>query len=234
VKVRVLVSLVTLGVVVSVALYAVHATSPSTRHVVRARYSTSEILEFLLFSTGRVVSDHPGLHQQRTVAALADRDAHAAVESVARCVDHLDAAAGPALTAAFNAADPQRLDSALQRLDAAGRRWMTAPHKEAPCPDPPPPPKYGGESQDPGGKGWWRSNGYGYLYFVFYGADFYAVAFTVGGALILGVAGAVALVVLVAATFLLVPVFITYQFQSTPTDLDHQIAIAKLARELRS
>lgn len=67
-----------------------------------------------------------------------------------------------------------------------------------------------------------------------YGADFYLVAFTVGGALIVSLAGAVALVALVAATWVFVPVFITYQFDAAPTDLDRQTASAKLTRALRS
>lgn len=234
-RIATLIPPVAIAVVVSVAFHATHATSPPTRHVVHDRYSATEILEFLLFSTGRMVTDHPDLDQHRPATALSDSDAHTVIESVTRCIDHLDAAAQPALTAAFNAADPQRLDGALQRFDAAGRRWLTAPYKQDdPCPEPPPPPKLGGEYHDPGGKGSWQANGYGYLYFVFYGADFYAVAFTVGGALIVSLAGAVALIALVAATWLFVPVFITYQFDSAPTDLDRQTAIAKLARALRS
>lgn len=68
-------------------------------------------------------------------------EARTAVELMSRCIHSIDATAGAALTAAFNAADPQRLDNALQRLDTASRRWITAPHKqEDPCPPPPPPP----------------------------------------------------------------------------------------------
>lgn len=226
---------VAVAVVVSVALCVVHATSPAPRRVAHARYSTTEILEFLLFSTGRVVAEHPDLNQQKAVTTASDSQAQTTVESVTRCVGHLDAAAGPALTAAFNAADPQQLDGALHRFDAAARRWITAPHKQDdPCPEPPPPPKYGGEYHDPGGSGWWRMNGEGYLNYILYGEDFYVVAVTVGGALVISMAGLVALAAVLWATFFWVPVLVSYEFETTPTDLDHQIAIAKLARALRS
>jgi len=238
VKVRRLLSAMAVAVAVSVGLYTVHATSPSaTKYAVAKHYSITDILQFLMFSSGPVISDHPELDDHRPPARLSDSDAHVALESVTRCVNHLDAAAVPALTAAFNAADPQRIDTALHRFDQAAQHWLSGPHKQdAPCPEPPPPPNIGdhGGYQDPGGKGWWRTNGYGYLYYVLYGADFYAVAFTVGGALAISLAAAVALVLLVAATFVFVPVFITYQFAASPTDLDHQTALAKLAKALRS
>jgi hypothetical protein len=229
---------VALAVTVSVALYAVHATSPSTaKHGAVNHYSIDDILQFLVFNTGQVVIDHPDLDEHRPAPRLSARDAHHLLESVTQCVNHLDAAAAPALTSAFNAADPQRIDNALQRFDGVAQHWMSAPHKaNAPCPEPPPPPNVGdhGGYQDPGGKGWWRTNGYGYLYFVLYGADFYVVGLTVGGAVAVSLAAAIALIVLVAATIVFVPVFIWYSFQSSPTDLDHQTALAKLARTLRS
>jgi hypothetical protein len=226
---------VAVAAVVSAGLYAIHLTSPPAKHTVHAPYSTAEALEFMLFSTGRVVADHPDLAKQSPLGTASDAEARTAIESVTRCVDHLDATAGPALTAAFNAADPQRLDSALQRFDAAARRWVSAPYpQDAPCPEPPPPPKYGGEYTDPGGKGWWRMNGEGYLNYVFYGEDFYLVGVTVGGALVISVAGLVALVAAVWATFFWVPVIPSYEFENAPTDFDHQTALAKLARALRS
>lgn len=232
---RIRTHLLPVAVAVSVGLYAIHPTSPPPRRTVYAPYSTTDALEFLLFSTGRVVADHPDLDKQPALRTVSDAQAQTAVESVTRCVDHLDATAGPALTAAFNAADPQRLDSALQRFDAAARRWITAPYRQdAPCPEPPPPPKYGGEYQDPGGNGWWRMNGEGYLNYILYGEDFYLAAVTVGGALVISVAGLVALAVAVWATFFWVPVLVSYEFENAPTDLDHQTAIAKLARALRS
>lgn len=237
-KVRTLLSAITLGVAVSVGLYEVHTTpSPPAKHIAANHYSITDILQFLVFSSGPVITDHPELDEHRPPARLSDRDVQVALESVTHCVNHLDAAAAPALTSAFNAADPQRIDNALQRFDQAAQHWLGAPHKEnAPCPEPPPPPNIGdnGGYQDPGGKGWWRTNGYGYLYYVLYGADFYAVGFTVAGAVAISLAAAVALVVLVAATFVFVPVFITYQFAASPTDLDHQTALAKLAKALRS
>lgn len=230
---RILIPVAVIAVVGSTALYATQVTSTSTRHVVRGPYTTTEVLEFLVFSTGRVVADHPGLDKQRALTKLPDAQARDAVESVTRCVHHLDAAAGPALTAAFNAADPQRLDGALRRFDAAARQWINAPYKlDDPCPPPPPPP-YEGPMQEPG-QGWWRVNGDVDTKYVVFGTDFYAFMYTVGGALAVSFVGLVAELAVVALGLLLVPEFITYEFENTPSELDRQTAIAKLASELRS
>jgi hypothetical protein len=240
VKVRRLLSAMAVAVAVIVGLYTVHATSPSpsaTKHIAVHRYSVTEILQFLVFNTGQVIVDHPDLDEHRPAERLSNHDAHNVIESVTRCVNHFDAAAVPALTTAFNAADPQRIDTAVQRFDHAAQHWMSGPHKQnAPCPEPPPPPNIGdhGGYQDPGGKGWWAVNGYGYLYYLLYGADFAGVGVTVALAAAINLVVAVALTVLVAATLVLVPVFITYQFEASPTDLDHQTALAKLAKALRS
>jgi hypothetical protein len=233
VRVRILVPVAVIAVVAGSALYATQVTSMSTRRVVRGPYTTTEVLEFLLFSTGRVVADHPGLDKQRALTKLPDAQARGAVESVTRCVHHIDAAAGPALTAAFNAADPQRLDGALHRFDAAARQWISAPYKQDdPCPPPPPPP-YEGPMQEPG-QGWWRVNGDVDTKYVVFGTDFYAFMYTVGGAFAVSFVGLVAELAVVALGLLLVPEFITYEFENTPTELDRQTAIAKLASELRS
>ena len=235
-RIRTLLPVVALAVVVGVALDAIQASAPPARHAVHATYSATEVLEFLLFSTGRVVADHPELAEPRAPAMLAtDSQAHVVAESVSRCVNLMDATAGPALTAAFNAGDPQRIDGAVQRVDAVARRWLTAPYKlDDPCPDPPPPPKYGGEYHDPGGSGWWRMNGEGYLNYIFYGQDFYLVAVTVGGALVISGIGLVAFAVVLWVTAFWVPVVPSYVFENKPTELDHQIAIAKVAQALRS
>jgi hypothetical protein len=140
VRVRTPILLAATAVVASIALYATHATPTSTRYVVREPYTTTEVLEYLLFFTGRAATDHPALAKpdirgRTTPPATEIRTA--AVELMSRCIHSIDEIAGPALTAAFNAADPQRLDDALQRLDAVSRRWITAPHKrDDPCPPP--------------------------------------------------------------------------------------------------
>jgi hypothetical protein len=233
VRTRLLVAVLAIAVTGSIALYATQMKSTSTRHVVHGPYTTTEVLEFLLFSTGRVVTDHRDLDKQGALAILPDTQAQAAVESVTRCIHHIDAAAGPALTSAFNVADPQRLDGALQRFDAAAHRWITAPYKQDdPCPPPPPPP-YEGPMKEPG-SGWWRLNGDININYVILGTDFYAFLYTVGGALAVSFLGLVAELAVVAVGLLFVPEFITYEFENTPTDLDRQTAIAKLANALRS
>jgi hypothetical protein len=74
---------VAVAVVVSATVYAIHLTSAPPNHTVHAPYSTAEALEFQLFSTGRVVADHPDLAKQPTLAT-----------------------AGPALTAAITVETP--------------------------------------------------------------------------------------------------------------------------------
>ncbi|MGH3966593.1 MAG: hypothetical protein ACRDTV_00315 [Mycobacterium sp.] len=200
-----------------------------------APYTIAEVLEYLLFFSGRAATDHPALDKPdvKTVTTRSAAEVRSAVELMSRCIYSIDASAGPALTAAFNAADPQRLDTALERLDAAARRWITGPHKqEDPCPPPPPPPS-APPTKDPG-SGWWHLNGYGFLNYVFIGEDFYGGWFTVAGFVAISYVGLVAFAAIVVGPFLFVPTFITYEFESMPTDLDRQTAIAKIAQALRS
>jgi hypothetical protein len=233
-RVRLLACLTATAVAGSAAFYATHGTPPLSRHVVHARYTTTDVLQYLLLSAGPVVADHPALGQPaiRTTPQLAATKARAAVESMTRCIDRIDASAGPALTAAFNAADPQRLDTALRRFDAAANRWLTAPYKQdAPCPPPPPPPNT--VPANPG-SGPVEVNGWLHVDYVFESYDTVAGALTLlqVGALVIGLLTVFALVVFVA--LVLVPAFIWYEFERAPTDLDRQTEIAKIVQALRS
>lgn len=213
----------------SVVLYAIHPEAPMNRHTVHASYTATDILEFLAFSAGRVVADHPTLGEARVANTLPEGQARSAAEQVTGCIHSIDAAAGPALTAAFNAADPQRLDSALRRIDAATDRWLKAAHKQDdPCPPPPPPPK-----APPSHRSYpIKVNGIGLWNYIVLGENFLAVWFTYMGVVALGYAALVASFVLVWVA--LVPILVTYQFENLPTDLDRQSAIATITKTLRS
>src|SRR5277367_5995474 len=183
-----------------VALYASHPSTPSTKRVVHAPYTTDEVIEFVLLSRGRIVADHPALMKAGVAPAppIPAAKVHTALEIVSRCIDRIDASARPALTTAVKAADPQRLDSALQRFDAAAAHWMVAPHsQDAPCPPPPPPPST--PSHKDSGGGWWHLKGFGYLNYIgignyiVLGDNFYV------GYLTIGVAAAISVALLVAA-----------------------------------
>lgn len=234
-RIRVVVPVVALTVAVGVAVAGVDAVAPPAKHAVRARYSTADVLEYLMFSKGRVVADHPELAEPRqTPTEATDEQSYTVAETASHCVGLMDGEVGPALSSAFNAGDPQRLDGAIARVDGVVRRWMDAPFKlDAPCPDPPFPPKYGGEYHEPSGKGWWQSNGYGASNYVLIGQDFYAVGVTVGGVLVISALGLVGFVVVLWIAGFWVPVLPSYVFENKPTELDHQIALAKIARALR-
>jgi hypothetical protein len=158
-------------------------------------------------------------------------------ESISGCIRSIDVAAGPALTAAFNTADPQRLDNAVHRFNGAAKRWLTAPHKQGgPCPPPPPPPSAPPEKgSEPG---WWKING-DIL------AEWLAIGAVVVGAGVSVTVGAVFNVLILSASLLVVaqtavlvlwifPAFLSYEFENTPTDLDRQTAIAKIVQALQS
>jgi hypothetical protein len=238
VRIRILTYLTATAMAGSIAFYATHGGATSTTHIVHASYTTTDVLEFILLSRGRVVADHPALDTAGSMAAPNPPapDVRAALESLSGCIQRIDASAGPALTAAFNAADPQRLDSALRRFDAAAGQWLTAPYKQDPCPPPPPPPS--APPQDGAGSGWWHVKGWGFINYVgiinyiALGEDFYV------GYLTVGVVGAISLGIFVAALVavwaFVVPILISYEFENAPTDLDRQTAIAKIARTLRS
>jgi hypothetical protein len=231
-RVRLLAGLTAAAVAAAAAFYATQGRAPSSRHVVRAPYTTTEVVEYLLLSTGPVVADHPVLERPavRTAPQLSAVKARAAVQSMTGCISRIDASAGPALTSAFNAADPQRLDRALRRFEAAAHRWLTAPYKyDDPCPPPPPPPKSVPPSSGPV-----EVNGWLHVDYIIESYDTVGGVWTLVqlGALVLG-----ALTVFVALVFVgivLVPAFIWYEFERAPSDLDRQTEIAKIVQALRS
>lgn len=230
-RARLLACLTVAAVAAGVALDASHGTPPPNGHVQRAPYTTSEILEYLLLSSGRVVADHHALERPVIGSAhpLAPDRARAAVQTVVRCVDRVDAAAGPTLTAAFNAADPQRLDLALHRFDSAANRWLTAPYEQnKPCPPPPPPPKV--KPSDPNTV-WLEQTGWLHVDYLVESYVTVAGDFTLwdAGAIVIGAFTTLALIVLLA--LVVVP---TYDFVRAPSDLDRQTGIAKIVQALRS
>lgn len=218
-----------IALVVGGTLHEMLAAPPVMRHAAPSNYTTIEVLEYFLLSSGRVTAEHPALNtpELRLAMPLFGGRAHVVAESIARCIHSIDASAGPALTAAFNAADAQRLDSALQRMHSATNKWFGSRYKQNdPCPPPPPPPTVQARPMP------FKVKGPAVAYYVFFGADFYAVGVTLGAVLVVAEA-ALAFQAAVILEFL-VPDFISYEFENTPTDLDRQTAVAKIVRSLRS
>lgn len=241
-RARVLVVVVAVSVFGGIAFRTTHETPASPRKTARSAYTTADIIEYLAFSQGPVARDHPvdgtrieapGTRPESRLRTIA--------QSMSECVHRLDAAAGPRLAAAFNTADPQRLDRALRRFDAAATRWLTSPTQIPPCPPPPPPP-----SVPPAPSPYLKVTGVGAWDYVLVGWDFYAVAATIGAAAALsGIiavayagliyeAGLFATTAVIALEAFFVPVLLSYEFENTPTELDRQIAIAKIVEKLRT
>jgi hypothetical protein len=232
VRKRFLIPVVVIAVVGTSVLYATQARSPLGKHRTHAAYTTTEVFEFLLFSTGRVVDDHPGLHQPGTYTTVSNSKLRAAAESLTGCIHRFDAAAAPALTSAFNAADAQRIDGALNRVNAAARQWMATPYKQDdPCPPPPPPP-YEGPIQEP--DGFWHMTGDIAGNYVLAVDTFYALGVTVGGVVAISGYLLIAYLFAVWVACVLAVEFIWYEFEHPPSDLDRQTGVAKLVKTLRS
>jgi uncharacterized membrane protein len=70
--------------------------------------------------------------------------------------------------------------------------------------------------------------------FVLVGWNFYGGLVTIGAAGAFSAALLVGIVFAVVVTWMLVPAFVVYEFETPPSDLDRQTAIAKLVRTLRS
>jgi hypothetical protein len=229
-RVRILVLLIANALAGTVALYAIHPEPPRNNRTGQARYTTVDILEFLAFSAGPVVADHPALSAPKIAKTLPEGQERAAAERVTGCIHSIDAMAGPALTAAFNAADPLRLDNALHRIDAATNRWLKTAHtQDDPCPPPPPPPKAPPPSRPSYPI---KVNGIGLWNYIVLGENFLAVWFTYMGAVALAYAALVASFVVVWVA--LVPILVSYQFENLPTELDRQTAIATITKAMRS
>lgn len=224
---------------------AVYATNTPTGHPgvspARANYSAASIVEYLAFSSGPIVSDHPQIRRIHMGSAdkLTSEQKTTAATWLAGCIDHYDASASSALEFAFNSADPARIDSALMKFDQAANQWLGDSIREAssPCPPPPSPPNI---PPGEGGSGTVKVSGDIALWHVAAVANVVAagVSVTVGAVFNVAVAAmaaaVVAATVFVGVALVLVPVLITYQFESTPSPLDRENAIAELARVLRT
>lgn len=234
-RIRILACLTVMTVAGAAIMYVTHgAPNPPVKHSARAPYNTTDVVEYLLMSKGRVIADHPDLNKPGVaMSKLSDTQARTVVESITGCINHFDASAGPALTSAFNSADPQRLDNALQRFETAAHHWIEAPYKQNnPCPPPPPPPSQGVPENPESGAV--EITGYIHLDYVFESYDVVAGYATLAS--LVAIVGALATVVIlgVFVVLLLVPAFVFYEFQSTPDALDRQTEIARLVRILRS
>lgn len=238
-RARVLIFLAVVALVATVARLATHPPPRHTSYAGHLAYTPADVVEYFVFAAGPVVSDHPTLARPGVGTAKLPPagELRAVAESVTDCIHSIDASAGPALAAAFNAADPQRLDSAVQRFNSAADRWLKAPYEQgAPCPAPPPPPQ---APPDEGSKpGWWKVD-QDVL------GDYVLAGWLVAAGLVSVDVGAVFHVAVVAMALGLVyttavlvlwiyPVFLSYEFANMPTDLDRQNAIAKIAQTLRS
>lgn len=224
-----------------VVVYGDNHRTPTPTRLAHPAYTTDEVYEFILLSQGRIAAEHPGVLTTTGPPAgarpLPATKVRTALQTVRQCIDRLDGSLSPALTTAVNTADPQRLDNALQRFDAAAVAWMTAPQSQnGPCPPPPPPPS--APPKTGSGGGWWHLKGFGLLNYV--GIGNYVVLgdnFFVGY-LTVGIAAAISAVLFVAALVavwvVFVPILLSYDFENTPTELDRQTAIAKIAHALRS
>jgi len=223
-----------------ITCYAILPTSRSARHTAPLSYSTTDVVEYLAFATGPVVADHPALARPELggVKVPPAAQLHAVAVSLTGCIHSLDASAGPALTAAFNAADPQRLDNAVHRFNAAAQRWLTAPYQQDdPCPPPPPPPKSPPPEKN-SDRGWWKVVGDILAYWVLGGAVAVGAGVSVTVGAVFNVLVLAMSLLVVAETGVLVawifPAFLSYEFENTPTDLDRQTAIGKVVAALRS
>jgi hypothetical protein len=242
VRARVLVVVLAVSVLGGIAFYVTDKAPAYPRKAERSSYTTADIIEYLAFGQGPVARDHPvGGTQIKPGAMPAESQLRTVAQSLSECVHSLDATAGSGLTVAFNAADARRLDHSLRRFDAAVMRWLSSPNQIPPCPPPPPPPK-----APPAPEPYLKLTGVLALDYVLVGWDFYAAAVTIGGAAVISglvvvayaslfyEAGALVTTIVAALEAFFIPILLSYEFVNGPTELDRQIATAKIIEQLQS
>jgi SdpC family antimicrobial peptide len=188
-----------------------------------SRYTSEDVIELLAFASGPIVDEHPDIVPSSVRSQAPSPTARRkASESIATCLKALDPSIDSDMSAAFQAAEPYRIEGVLGRINAAAEVWQTSPPLGAPCPPPPAP-------NAPGTSGSNHVKVTGELVAIHVGAAVnVAAAFvSVAVALVISVAA------VVFAAFLLVPVAITYQFEVKPSQLDIDESIANIAEALR-
>jgi hypothetical protein len=240
VRVRSLACVLVLVAAASVPIYLNFGMPRSPKSSKQLAYTTTDIVEFLAFQEGPVATDHPTLARPKadTSMSLQPGQLRAIAQSVTDCIHSLDAAAGRTLAEAFNATDPQRLDTAVRRFNTVSKRWLTTPYKQdGPCPPPPPPPSAPPHSGGDGSGFWWQK-GKGLVDWFVVGvvSVLAGASVTVGAVFHLLVLAMGTLVVAETAVVILWlwPAMLSYEFEDTPSDLDRQTVIAKIVETLRS
>lgn len=201
-------------------------------------YSNADIVEFLLFSTGRVVDDHQD-RRRMDAGSIANSDKQRQEISIrlANCMQALDPEFDPQFRDGIQSGDPYRFEHSIERFKTDAKTWSstrTLPRACPPAPQPPPPP-----TSDGGGGGWFKVQGDVVLWHVVAGANVAAAAVSVTVLGVINVAVAalqaalVATTVVVGAELVFVPILITYQFERQPAQFDTDEAIARLASELK-
>jgi hypothetical protein len=191
------------------------------------RYSRVDVIEYLAFSSGPITDDHPELARVSIPAELRPRLRRAS-EDVAKCFASLDDRTGPELETAFASADPYRIEVAINLLNATAEKWRVSTVAAADCPPSPSVPS----TPPSDGGGFWRTTGMVSSSYVVADKVTASLWVTVAAAAAVTVGVATMYVVLVYLAGVFVPVFILYQFERQPSQLDVDNFIAQTARAL--
>ncbi|WP_207545083.1 hypothetical protein [Mycobacteroides chelonae] len=199
-------------------------------------YQSSEIVEFLVLNSGRIVQEHPRLSVGSSIMSISNEtDRQQIVDTVTTCVGQVDQNFQKRVTENFQSGQPYRVEQAINSFNEDIKEWGTRAASKSsktlasPCdfqyPD-------GLPKEDPG-SGWYKNNGLILTDYVAVGSVTFGAWGTVA------VAAAVSLVVLVSGAAVVslvaifVPIFITYQFEHRPKQIDFDEAVRKIVLELR-
>ncbi|WP_157886209.1 hypothetical protein [Mycobacteroides saopaulense] len=199
-------------------------------------YSSHEIVEFLVLNSGRITHEHPGLSIGAPIAGIAnDSDRREIVNTVTNCVGQVDKNFQSSVTDNFQSGQPYRVEQAINQFNEDIKEWgVRATSKSSrtlasPCdyqyPD-------GLPQRDPG-SGWYKNNGLILTDYVAVGSVTFGAWGTVAVAAALSLVVLVTGAAVVSVVAIFVPIFITYQFEHRPKQIDFDEAVRKIVLELR-
>lgn len=199
-------------------------------------YQSSEIVEFLVLNSGRIVKEHPKLSVGASITGVSNEtDRRQIVDTVTNCMGQVDQNFQKKITENFQSGQPYRVEQAINSFNEDIKEWgVRATSKSSktlasPCdfqyPD-------GLPQRDPG-SGWYKNNGLILTDYVAVGSVTFGAWGTVAVAAALSLVVLVTGAAVVSVVAIFVPIFITYQFEHRPKQIDFDEAVRKIVLELR-
>jgi SdpC family antimicrobial peptide len=105
------------------------------------RYSDSDVLQYMLFSSGRIPKEHSKIDvRSQTLPEAVQSKYKQVADVIAACMLSIDSDYHETVTKGIQSGDPYKTELALNQIRKDGEAWQNAGSISGPCPSPAPTP----------------------------------------------------------------------------------------------